>query len=289
MSTLSEQSRDAAREKAARLTRTPKGDVDASGWREPLGEQGRAPGVQTGPRPVSRRQFKAGGKVSMHAGRKPRAKGGTTKTDGGLINTDVKEMNEAREGPKHVGGMKRGGRAHKMIGGPNFGGRPMPAPARMPGRPVAGMEPRMAGRFASGGHVKGCSCAKCSGGEVRRARAAGGPTSYGGSRPMGGRIARAKGGRSKKGMNVNIIIAAPGGGSKPPMPMPMPPPGGPIGMRQGVPPPMPPPGLAGGAPPPPMAPAPMMRKRGGRTGYPIETGAGGARGRLDKIAAYGGP
>ena len=52
-------------------------------------------------------------------------------------------------------------------------------------------------------------------------------------------------------------------------------------------PPMPP---QGGMPPmPPMPPQgmPMQRKAGGRTSYPIDTGAGGANARLEKIDAYG--
>jgi hypothetical protein len=32
---------------------------------------------------------------------------------------------------------------------------------------------------------------------------------------------------------------------------------------------------------------PMPRKSGGRTGYPIDTGAGGGNARLEKIDAYG--
>jgi hypothetical protein len=344
MSKLSEQARDAAREKADRLTRTPKGDVDASGWREPLGEQGMQPGLQTGPRPVSRRQFRRGGKVpgvaaAAHPGRKPRASGGLTNTDGGLINTDVKSLNESRGGPTHVGGMKSGGRAHKAIGGGMIQPRPMPAPAAMPGRPRPVMAQPMGRQFARGGHVKGCECSKCMGGRVKKASGGGlnytpadqrhikreydanvalakrtaeskpksqdwfqhqdnmtkpkkaggsvGP-SYGGTRPVAGRIARKSGGRSKAGTKVNIIITTPGGmrGPMPPPGMVPPPPGGPIGMRQGMPLVMPP----GGAPPPMGAippPGAMPRKHGGRTGYPIRDGAGGGKGRLQKIAAYG--
>lgn len=287
MSEAAINARAKAREKVERLTRTPKGDVDASGWREPLMEQGRQSGVQTGPRPVSPRQFRRGGKVDgfaamKHAGRKPRASGGMTAND--YQNRDLKSANESREGPKHLGGMKKGGRAHKFVGGPNMGGRPMPMRG---GAPVVrpGLAQPMGRQFARGGHVEGCTCAKCSGGAVRRPRATGGPVSYGGSRPMGGRIARASGGRSKKGTNINIIIAPPN--PKPAMPPPaMMPPGGPPGMHQGAPP-MPPPGA-----PPPMGPAggapPLMRAYGGRTDrYPIKDGAGGGKGRLQKIAAYG--
>jgi hypothetical protein len=247
MSELAIAARAKAREKVERLTRSSNGTVDASGWKEPLGMQA---DVQTGPRVLSRRQFRRGGKVGgedakPHVGRKPRASGGMTSTE--FINRDVKAANESRAGSKHLGGMKRGGKVHG----------------------------------------DGCTCAKCGGGSVRRARAVGGPVSYGGSRPQGGRIARARGGRSKKGTNINIIIAPGGGGAKPPMPMP-PPPGGPIGMRQGMPPPMPPPGAAPPMGPPPggMPPPGLMRKDGGRA-YPIKDGAGGGKGRLQKIAAYG--
>jgi hypothetical protein len=32
----------------------------------------------------------------------------------------------------------------------------------------------------------------------------------------------------------------------------------------------------------------MGRKRGGKVGYPLDDGAGGGAGRLEKIKAYGG-
>jgi hypothetical protein len=236
---------------------------------------------------VSRRQFKRGGKVHgeaamAHAGRKPRKSGGSTLTANSLINRNVKEANEERVGTKHIGGMKKGGRTHKMIGG---------GCEQMPARPMPGMRPMM--RKAGGK-------AKCGGGMVAKAK--GGSVEDGaleGTRPAGGRLARKGGGRAKKGMNVNIIIAP--SSPKPAMPLPggLPPPGGgPVGLHQGAPPPppmMPPPGAA-----PPMGPAPMPRKSGGRAtnvhdqngrkvgrAYPIESGAGGGLGRLEKIRAYG--
>lgn len=86
--------------------------------------------VQTGARPISRTAYKRGGKVAMkaegkdakhHAGRKGRKSGGKApSTPNGLINRDVKEANEDREGRKHVGGFKRGGaikRKHRDFGG----------------------------------------------------------------------------------------------------------------------------------------------------------------------------
>ena len=330
MSALAEQARSKAREKVERLTRKTAGPVDASGWREPLGEKSN---VQTGPRPVSRRQFRAGGKVQggkfAHAGRKPRASGGMTANE--YLNRNVKSANESRDGEKQDGGMQKGGRAHKATGGGlpaarnlhEYGNRArdyyanrhgMSPPAaneqalkaikeRVAGRPVVraagGRAHKATGgnmtsmalpqaftpvARAEGGRTHGpqCHCSKCGGGAV--GKKAGGSISdgtYQGTRPQGGRLARASGGRSKKGTTVNIIIA-PGGGAKPIMPPPgvLPPPG-PVGMHQGAPPPMPP----GGAPPP-MGPPPMMRKHGGRA-YPIEHGAGGGKGRLEKARAYG--
>ena len=252
MSTMSESARAAAKSKVERLTKSdPHARVDASGY----SPEGALDGdVQTGERPVSRRQFKRGGKVAgesapTRADRKPRASGGAL-TANSLVNRDVKSANEERDGTKHTGGFKAGGSVHG----------------------------------------KGCDCSRCGGGRV--GRKSGGPAINDGTRPVAGRLARKGGGRAKKGTNVNIIIA-PQGGSKPPM-MPMggaPPPGGPVGLHQGAPPPAPM-GPPAGAPPPMMA-----RKAGGRTlekdggklvkpgAYPIESGAGGGLGRLEKAKA----
>ena len=98
-----------------------------------------------------------------------------------------------------------------------------------------------------------------------------------------------RGGRTKGKTQVNIVIASGHHGqpmdSSPNMPVQAPRP--PMGV------PVPPPATAGGAPmaggmPPQMPPPGMMpRKSGGRTNYPIETGSGGGKARLDKIPAYG--
>src|ERR1700676_1664247 len=102
MSELSERARDRAKSKVNRLVRTdPKVRVDASNYRPPNDLNA---DVQTGPKPISRRQFKRGGKVHgevarMHAGKRPRkAAGGVTTIDGGLINRDVKEAIKERGG-----------------------------------------------------------------------------------------------------------------------------------------------------------------------------------------------
>lgn len=100
----------------------------------------------------------------------------------------------------------------------------------------------------------------------------------------GGAIARARGGRTKKGAtNVNVIVAPQGGGDKPPMPMPPPmlagpPPAaamppkppmgaGPMGMPPGAAGLPAAPGAPGGMPPglmPPRAAGGRVRAKGGR-------------------------
>jgi hypothetical protein len=151
-------------------------------------------------------------------------------------------------------------------------------------------------------HHSDCTCKMCGGG--RTMKYGGGGVFSGDSKSkvpgdVGGRQAHAKGGRTKGKTNINIIIG--GGGQKPPMGMmggmPMPdapvpqrmPPGGPQGGPPMPPPGMPPMPLGGpqGGPPMPPPGMPMPRKSGGRTSYPIDSGAGGGEARLEKIKAYG--
>ena len=144
MSNLAKQARQAMKAKASRLTTAdPHQKVDSSNWTppEPLNTE-----VKTGLRPVSRRAFKSGGKVTgakakMNLGKKTRATGGKAITANSLINRDVKEANAERPGGKaHVGGMKKGGRLARNTGGDaikdyleaNPDQKPEPAPMPVP-------------------------------------------------------------------------------------------------------------------------------------------------------------
>lgn len=117
------QAKKAMNDKISRYTAPLKGSVDASGWEvyDPLNAD-----VKTGMRPVSRRAYKKGGKVEAkpegkmcggRADRKKRQSGGKAITANSLVNRNVKEANQERDGIKHVGALKNGGRAKKMGGG----------------------------------------------------------------------------------------------------------------------------------------------------------------------------
>ena len=308
MSTESKSARAAMKSKAHRLVGPdPRGaPIDASGYEPPDAEEAN---VQTGMRPVSKRQFKRGGSIKTHgepaknhAGRKARKAGGKAMPPiDAMINRDMKIANEYRDGPHHVGGMKTGGRTKKMSGGPlntsfmggelvhhKRGGKAEHTDEAMDRKLIHKMiKPKALTGKAHGGE---CRCAKCSGGSVSDGKLQG-------TRPTGDRMARKSGGRAKGKTNINIVIAAhpPGGQQqdgmpgltpRPPMPPGGPglPPGMPPGMPPGPPAPMPPPNVGPMMPPP----GPMPRKRGGRASYPIDTGSGGGEARLDKIKAYGG-
>lgn len=94
MSDMAKKARAAMKERAQRRAEPAKGDIDASGWREPLMETAK----KTGARPISKRAFKRGGKVNLkaegsegtkHAGKKPRGKHDDVAMDKKLIKAMV--------------------------------------------------------------------------------------------------------------------------------------------------------------------------------------------------------
>ena len=341
MSEMAKAARAAMKKKASIMggKGEPHTKVDASSWTPPAMLNA---GAKTGMRPVSKRQYKSGGKVhgedcGPNLGRKPRKSGGRTLAHDMAVakmNRNQRNANEERDGFKHIGALKHGGKAHrkhKDMGGPMAGGIPPAgsAPGAMlspnaapnaPGvldganstmkmnqSPMRGMiHLKKGGKAMKHDDVaedkalikkmvkpEARTGKKHGGSEVASGRLQG-------TRPTGGRIARAHGGSAKgKKTNINITIDAGGkhtdmpgmegmGKPMPPPPTPMaPPPGGPpMGMPPG-----PPPGMPMGGPPgmPPGMP-PMPRKRGGRTnaGFPdMDAGAGGGLGRLEKVKAYG--
>ena len=125
MEMIRKSSRKAAMEKAKRLSGgDPREKVDSSTFVPP---DFMNPEVKTGLRPVSKRAFKRGGKVAHtlgtkahhHAGKKPRKSGGSALSATSLINRNVKEANESRDGANRepVGALKRGGRTQRDAGG----------------------------------------------------------------------------------------------------------------------------------------------------------------------------
>jgi hypothetical protein len=128
MSDMAKKARAAMKAKAKSLTADrPLERVDSSTFTPP--ELLNAD-VKTGMRPLSRRAYKSGGKVegacaAPNMGRKPRKSGGKALTADSLINRNAKDANQDREGIKHIGGLKTGGRAKKMVGGPMTGANAM--------------------------------------------------------------------------------------------------------------------------------------------------------------------
>lgn len=126
MSDMAKKAREAMKGKARKLAGEKDQKVDSSDWSpaEPLNAE-----VKTGMRPISRRAYKSGGKVEganapKNLGRAQRKAGGKAEEKSeaaeyakAKINRDAKAANQEREGIKHIGGLKSGGRAKKADGG----------------------------------------------------------------------------------------------------------------------------------------------------------------------------
>lgn len=157
--------RAALKSKARRMAGESSSKVDASDYTIPDDMHAEA---KTGMRPVSKRAYKRGGKVGMkadgakavvRADRKARKDGGrllAREIAEAKVNRNVKDANELREGEKHVGGLKRGGRAEKADGGmmdPRLGmvRNRLLATTKGAGAPVAGAMVKRGGKV---GHME---------------------------------------------------------------------------------------------------------------------------------------
>lgn len=136
--TTAKASQAAAKAKAARLCGT-------SNSQTPMYPQGENASDKTGMRPVSKRQFKKGGKVvgkavgSASAARadRPKRKAGGRIAES-FVNKDVKAANKDRDGGKdHVGGLKRGGKVAPKKAAPAKKVMSKAAPASEPAKAVA--------------------------------------------------------------------------------------------------------------------------------------------------------
>lgn len=188
--------RSGSAKKAKDMTTATSQKVDSSSWTpaEPLNTT-----AKTGMRPISKRAFKSGGKVAGKAAkvrhdRVARKSGGRvekpTEIDS-VINRDDKRANEQREGVKHVGALKRGGRAKKADGGdaiadyleknPPEAQKPVPTPPRRPDSMKTPATPAVkpdASKYMTGDTITrgptsgrkdgGKAQAKCGGGRAKR-------------------------------------------------------------------------------------------------------------------------
>ncbi len=121
MSDTAKSARAAMKVKAQRLggSDRPLEKVDSSSWTPPEMLNST---TKTGARPLTRRAYKSGGKVKgveakARADRPARKTGDASLSANSLINRNVKAANEEREGKKHIGAFKKGGRAEKCEGG----------------------------------------------------------------------------------------------------------------------------------------------------------------------------
>jgi len=182
MSDTAKKARAAMKERAQRRAAPAKGDIDASGWREPLMETGK----KTGAAPISKRAFKRGGKVNLkaegaegmkHAGKKPRGKHDDVAMDKKLIKSMVskKALKKAEGGPT----VNRAGKGDYAGMYPadlsNADLEKIRANEAAQGKKEREWEHTTAVGKKKGGstHGKGCACKACGG---RMGRASGGET-----------------------------------------------------------------------------------------------------------------
>ena len=173
MSETAKKARAAMKAKASRLAASdPKMKVDSSSWSpaEPLDTD-----AKTGARPLVKRLYKKGGKVlgkceggatMKRADRKARKSGGRTEaekrekrylTPDNLINRDVRMANDAREGKKHDGAFKKGGKAGNRtgkMGGGVMGDNPVSMQNRSMSK-AAGMAYKKGGKAKREHHANG--------------------------------------------------------------------------------------------------------------------------------------
>lgn len=211
MSDMAKQARAAMKAKASKLTSAdPHQKVDSSTWTpaEPLNTE-----VKTGLRPISRRAFKKGGKVM---GQKPKANlgkatrgGNKPLTPDNFANKDVKAANEDRAGLKHVGALKRGGKAIRK--GRDEGGKvdeigaflkkdTMPFPKPEPKQPsdnTPDVTPAQAERMRTQGTMK------------PPARAHGGKAKKAGGGPLAGAQAMMKKAQQTAGVPASTLDSVP--------------------------------------------------------------------------------
>ena len=166
---IAKKAREKMKAKARSLAGEKDQKTDSSDWSpaEPLNAD-----AKTGLRPISPRNFKKGGKVvgkvdgaasKSRADRKARKSGGRVESEigVGMANKNMKEANQSREGVKHIGGLKKGGKVARKDGGN------VPSDKEtMTNKDRIGTEKIKPVRGAAQHYKKGGACGKADGGSL---------------------------------------------------------------------------------------------------------------------------